>query len=812
MRKHQSSAPAGSRPAFTVLSHLALPLLAALGLPGAVSAMERDATGVIEEVIVTSQRRSESIQDVPVSVTAYNPEDIERISPRTLRDFDAMAPNVRIGMVTAAPGQGAIFIRGLGYADAENNQPPAVGVIIDGIYQGTNTGQLIDAFDIEQIEINRGPQGVLYGRNTTGGTIVVKRARPEFNEFGFDVSGQVGTDDEFIGKAKVNIPLIEDTLAMKLGGIHKERDGFFENITRDTDAGAEDYDAVTFALRYQPSDRFDALFTYDWIDQGGDIPPQDPRWNGNDPYINEADYDEFQELDVDMYGLTLNIQVGNAVLESITGYIDSTDVTGQDFDGSTLESLATPLAQLHTLRDRNYEQFSQELKLVGDINDNWSYLVGGFYWDADFGFKQGTNQVIALPSAGLGAPVGTPCALFGLPSPALDPTMCQIPPAFTAQRTAETVESVAVFGSLDWRITDRLSVSAGVRWLDEEKTFRTAFYQGVPPDHGPTNKFGLSILPPSEQTGAPMVGPVSESKSWDDTLYRFTVNWQVTDDNLLYASYADGFKSGGVHNRGVDPEFLAFSPETVESIEIGSKNTLMDGRLTLNFAAFVTDRKAVQAASVLTLPNNAPPGTNTIVNNIPKQELWGLEFEGYAMLTDALSLRLAAGYIDAETQPFSLDSRRTAFNPDGSGCNPFTNPGLFPNAPDTQPNSCPPISFEGGDVLFVPDWNYSATLAYDRLIQTGALHASVTWRAQDDFNIAGSPPNSFLVEDSYGLLDARASYQWNLQSGDMLRVSVYGKNLLDEEYREQILLLGVDGGFQGWGPPRQVALELVYSH
>lgn len=111
----------------------------------------------------------------------------------------------------------------------------------------------------------------------------------------------------------------------------------------------------------------------------------------------------------------------------------------------------------------------------------------------------------------------------------------------------------------------------------------------------------------------------------------------------------------------------------------------------------------------------------------------------------------------------------------------------------------------------MPDWNYSLTVAYDRMFRGGEFHGSITHRAQDDFIIAGSPPNDFIVEDSYGLLDARMSYQWNLANDDHLRVSVYGKNLTDEEYKEQILLLGVDGGFQGWGPPRQVALEVVYS-
>ena len=809
-----------SKTLFGTTGRVALILGGALAAAPLVPALaaERDRSGVIEELIVTSQRRAESIQDVPISVTAFNQEDIERISPRTLRDLDAMVPNVRIGMGTAAPGAGAIYIRGLGYGDAENNQAPAVGLIIDGIFQGTNTGQLIDTFDIEQIEINRGPQGVLYGKNTTGGTIVVKRSQPRFNEWGFDAAAQVGTENERILKAKVNVPLVDDLLAMKIGAIHKEHDGFYKNITRGGDAGAEDYAALMFALKYQPNDRFDAVFTYDKTKQRGDIPPQDPRWNGDNPFINEADFDEFQKLDVDMFGLTLNFELGNgASLESITGYIDSTDVVGQDFDGSTMNSLASPLAQLHTLRDRDYKQFSQELKLMGDFNDSVSYMVGGLYWDAEFDFGQGTNQVVAIPSAAFGFPPGTPCEVAAgfLPFPILwsplDASLCQLPPAFTAQRTAETVESVAVFGSIDWRVTDTFTLNAGVRWLEEKKDFTTAFFRGVPPTTGPTNAWGASILPPTEPLGDAIVGPVRVKDDWNDTIFRITANWNVTPDNLLYASFAQGFKSGGIHNRGNDPEFLAYGPESVDSYEIGSKNTLLEGRLRLNFAAFMTEVTDLQAATVVTLPNNQPPGTNTIVNNLPKREIWGLEFEGHARVTDHLSFRLAAGYLDAETQAYSVNSRRAAFNQNGTACNPFTNPDLFPGAPAVQPNSCPNIAFAGGQVPFVPEWNFSFTAAYDRYFQGGALHASVTTRTQDDFIIAGSPPNNFIVEPRYTLVDARVAYQWNMANDDTLRLALYGKNLTDKEYKQQILLLGVDGGFQGWGPPRQVALELVYS-
>ena len=159
---------------------------AAAGMPvlfaGSVHAAEGD-DPVIEEIVVTSRRRSESVQDVPLSVTAFGEERIDQVKPKTLRDFDGLAPNVFIGMNTAGPGASATYIRGIGYAGIEKTQSPQVGIIVDGVQLGSNTGGLIDAFDIESIEINRGPQGVLYGKNTTGGNIVVNRVKPQFNEF-----------------------------------------------------------------------------------------------------------------------------------------------------------------------------------------------------------------------------------------------------------------------------------------------------------------------------------------------------------------------------------------------------------------------------------------------------------------------------------------------------------------------------------------------------------------------------------------------------------------------------------------------------
>ena len=391
---------------------------AALQVGAADADAPSNSSHAIQETIVTARRQAENIQDVPLSVTAFSDEDIARVAPRTLRDFDGLSPNVRIGMNTAGPSAAAIFIRGIGYADIEKTQSPAVSMIVDGVQQGSSTGQLINTFDVEQIEVLRGPQGVLQGKNTTGGAIIVTRIRPTFNEVDWAASLQVGNYDERELKARVNIPLIDDQLAVKISANTKDRDGFFKNITLGTDVGAVDSDAATIAVRWAPTDDINALLTYDYIKDRGDIPPQDPRYNGKDPFKNEANLDEFQKYDVDGLSLNLDIDLPFGTLTSITGWQQADDTVRQDFDGSTRNSSAVPLVQLHTLRAQEYEQFSQELKLNGKLFiDELSYTVGLFYWKTTLNFQQGTNLVLQLPSAVFGLTPAQNCRSRQNPSP-----------------------------------------------------------------------------------------------------------------------------------------------------------------------------------------------------------------------------------------------------------------------------------------------------------------------------------------------------------------------------------------------------------
>ena len=787
---------------------------------------EADESGLIEEIVVTSRRRQESQQDVPLSVTAFSGEQIERLKPQTLRDFDGLAPNVYIGMNTAGPSASALYIRGIGYADIEKTQSPQVGVIVDGIQMGSSTGQLIDVFDVESIEINRGPQGVLFGKNTIGGNMVVNRVRPQFNEFGLKAAAEVGNFDSRIVKARINVPLADDQLALKVGAISRKRDGFYHNITLDDTAGDVDISNQTVALRWAPSDSVDAILTYDRIRDRGMIPPQDPRFNGDDPFENLADKKEPVKYDVDQIGLRVSWDLSDRMtLNAITGWHDGHDIVNQDFDGGSINGAAIPFAQLHTLRDQEYEVFTQELRLSGSLTDTVDFMAGVYYFDSELKFQQNTNNVLQLPPVALavdafGFPVGSflgnTCSqvnervntvsqlVLGVPifnlraNPALGDLMCQFPNARSIQHAGEDVQSMAVFGSLTWRPTEDIEVSFGMRYIDEEKdAFNSYFdYSDATFDTGSVvNEFDFAGRP--ERMGASYEG----SDAWDDVIIQASANWAITDNNRAYVAYSEGFRSGGFSVRSARSASEApFQPEDAFQIEVGLKNEFLDRRLRVNVAYFYLERSGSQFSSIIPLPPGSIPGTTTIINNGGTSEYSGLEGEAQWLLSEDFTLAVTGGSLDVKNQEFTMDC--------------FTLDGCATGVPGVTDPPGTLRTLGGNSDSRQPDWNLAVTLAFDRQVGQGRFSANVGWKTVGDFLLVntGGGADQRLFEGGYDGVDARVSYEWTLNSGTIVSASVFGKNLTDEEWREQALFLGgPNTGFQGWGAPRTYAFELMVT-
>jgi iron complex outermembrane receptor protein len=766
------------------------------GIAAGAAEPAQTSAGVIEEVVVTSRREEESIQDVPVAVSAFTEQDLQRLAPYTLADMDGLMPNVSIQQQTAGPGMGAIFIRGIGSADVEKTTPPQVGLVVDGIFMATNTGQLIDMFDIDQMEVNRGPQGVLYGKNTTGGTIVVRRSQPQFNNFDAKVSVEGGTYNEEVYKGKVNIPLINDTLALKLAGMYDKRDGVYHNTTLGGDDANVDYKTYSASLKWAPIEAVTATLWYDNIDDTGNYGiPNSPYIGGKQPFKTQANLKQPVNYQVDEWGMNVQWDLGGATLESITGLVNSKDSTQQDFDNSTLATVAIPLPQLHTLRDQNFEQNSEELRLSGDLMKNVKFTLGGLYYSTSLDFRQGTNQVLQLPygAGGFGLPPGGTCADFGLnpnPIPAVGNALCQFqePPSY--QRTNQQDLSTAAYGALNWQVIDKLELSVGTRRIQQDINWHGAFYPAaVPPG---------SIQPPHGASGpAQAPFPINSKNDWNKTIFEGSATYNITDENMVYARFSQGFRSGGFSNRGNDPRYLSFGPERANAGEIGTKNEFFDHRVQLNLTEFYTVVQEAQFGSILTT-NGVPPGTNTIVNNAGGDvKTWGTEVQAAWLINDLFSIVATYGYQDNKVDQFQISTALVPINPDGTGCS------LGP--------ACPSITLGGASLGRAPKYNYSVQGIYSQNFGPYNVALSVVGHGQDDsILVGGATAAAVVTQKAYSLVDMREALQWNMQENHTLRLSLIGKNLNDKQYLTEALPLG-NGGFEGWGAPRTWALELLYQ-
>ena len=546
---------------------------------------------------------------------------------------------------------------------------------------------------------------MLFGKNTTGGTIVVTLHRPTFEPSG-KLSFEAGNYANNIGKGRVSFPLVEDKLAVKIGGTYKKRDGYYDNITQGGNRGKIDYFGGTVALLFTPTDNFEALFTVDRIEDRAEIPPQDPRYNGNDPFINESDIQESQILSVDGYGLQMIWDLDVGKITSITGYSDNADKVLQDFDGASITGGSTPLGRLHTLRDQVYEQWSQELRFEKSFGDDLDMTLGGYYFESELDFHQQTENIVQIPNP-TPAP-SLPCAVLGLnPNPALGDVFCQLNPSYSEQLAKEKVESKALFASLTWRATETIEIAGGVRWIDEQKDFRNAYFN-LTPAVAPGTALNVGGIP----RGAGVIAGTAfdDSGSWDDIVVEGSVNWQFAESNSLYARFAQGFRSGGFSIRGtgtaicsatvcdandaavigvtgdvVGPAILdanglevgappdglpdyavrtpsAFDPEQIWSVELGSKNDFLDGRLRVNVSAFYTELDDGQFSQVITTPTLLP-ATNTVISNAGTREVKGLEAEVTALLGGGFTVLLSGGLQETKSDDFEIDGARSNFGP-----------------------------------------------------------------------------------------------------------------------------------------------------
>ena len=728
-------------------------------LPAMAQDAPREAASALEEVIVTAQKREESAQDVPISLTALDAAQIEKTYSRDIQDVENLVPNVIIDP-TLGNGTASISIRGFQLNDVEKSFDPAVAVYLDGIYLANTTGALLQMYDAEAVEVLRGPQGTLFGRNTIGGLINIRRAAPT-GEFGGKVALNFGRFSQLDARAVINFDAMADgKFSHKFSVVRQDGGGYFQNVTRGEREGDTSFTGITWSALFKPSENFDALLTLDYFDdksptrpvtsltQPGEVfcaPPafaigcgQGP---GNSDYHRSPTTSLEQEAFVETKAATLNAtwRLSDAhKIVSVTGWRDIEDDALQEFDG-----VAAPV--FWTQRPQTSTQFSEELRLESDWNDRVKSVVGLYYFENDYELNQRTFSPAFF---------GDPTAPMGI--------------AFSARNFSQDVEAQAAFAQVDWSITDSLILSLGGRYSKEDKSARgTEFLQingvGLVPqisygDDPSRPNYASTFVDPATGQTRTANGVASFSKFTP----RVNLTWKWAEDKLAYVTYSKGYRSGGFNGRASGPSTLGpYQPEEVETIEVGTKTQWLDNRLRFNAAVFDTDYTDKQEDVVFPDPIAV---TVTLVQNASAATIRGAEFEILGIPTDGLTLGLNVGILDA-----SYDNWRV--------------PGIAGGIVDKS----------GFELRRAPDLTASFNAQYEQALGNGNfLVYGLNYSYKDDYYIIANTVQRAAAQDSglvkaFGLLDASVTYE-----AENWSVSLWGKNLTEEDYFLHVLDVGTN--------------------
>ena len=565
----------------------------------ALPALAQDQGGsAIEEIVVTAQKREESLQDTPISIAAFSARDLENKGISGLTDLRAQVPNLQL---TPFPNNAAttqIFMRGVGLADDQITQDGGVAVYMDGVYVARSQGLAMEVADLERIEVLRGPQGTLYGRNATGGAINFITRKPDLGDFGFKGQVTIGNYDNRRFKAAVNIP-VGETIAARLSYVNQKQHGFIRNPGTGIDRwGDKDREAMRADVLWQPSDRFSLRYSYDRTEIG-DTPyyvalsPLHPlvldRPEAGSPLVRDVLPNDITSQG---HSLTAEYEVSDALtVRSITGYRKLDNFQNQDYLTGALGP--NPL-QKNSSRAKQ-DQWSEEVQLIGDALDGGLQYVAGFYY-----FKESGSNFSNSYS----------------------------PPTLTRSFTTATIDnrSYALFGQATFTpqwLDNRLHLTVGLRqsWDKREATLsRQTQVNGGP----------ITTIP----------GFGDGNRTFKDFSPSFVVAFDASPDVNIYAKAVKGYKSGGFNVRASSITRFdeGFGPETLWSYEAGIKSQWLDNRLRLNAAAFISKYSDIQV-NVQSDPTNI---RLTDVLNAGKATVKGVEVD--LTLAPVRNLRLSVNY------------------------------------------------------------------------------------------------------------------------------------------------------------------------
>jgi iron complex outermembrane recepter protein len=788
--------------------------------PAAAPAADEDAAIDSTEIIVTATLRNENLQSVPIAVSAFNTASLEKAGVRDIRALDNVSTSFNLNSTQTESGGTTLRVRGVGTTGNNTGLESAVGIFLDGVYLSRPGIALGDLLDVSQVELLRGPQGTLFGRNTSAGALNIKTAKPNLNKFEGFANGTYGNFNLVNVQGGVSAPLVEGQLGVRLSAAYRNQKGFGRSVT-----GAESNDRNRYIIRgqlyWEPSSDFNLrligdyqksnekccdapviqessivaanLFLAAGLPRDGGIPISGPDAARNRLGNSQQFRDKIEQGGG---SAEVNLKLGGADLVSITGYRVSRAASVQETDFSSLNIFSTSTGSTAPANIipsfTKIKTFSQELRLSGEaFEDKLQYLIGAYYADEQISEIQslslGTDfqRAISVNLIALGAPGS---------NPARDIFASGVSAAgnFASNRFTQDGRNISVFTNETLKITDRFAINVGARYSDDNK--KGAFTQPLAsspaclavlanPLAGPLAALqalkplavGLTCFPFAVQTNilgpntaalAPTPVPFNRVFKDNELIYTGKLTWQPVDNINTYLSYTHGYKAGGFNldptaaAGGADPRF---NSEKVNTYEFGLKTKFLNNTVTANLAVFHNDLSDFQVLEFT--------GVQFVTFNVDKAKATGAELELSARVTPSFTVNGAITYTDAR---YPTDCAGTATSPQVTSLcgNKLT------NAPEVVV-----ITGFNYDRDFGSNLNFglngSVRLESDRRTSTQAVRVGT--------NI----PNPFDIQDSNFKVNLRASL--GTQDG-RIRVELFGNNIFNVQTRNVTFDIPLRGG------------------
>jgi len=562
-----------------------------------------DGSVLFEEIMVTATKKSQAqaIQDVPVAVTAFSERQLDALHMREISDLSFKIPNVSLDDIGTTRGTANFSIRGLGINSSIPSIDPTVGVFVDGMYLGLTGGVLFDQFDLQSIEILRGPQGLLFGRNVTGGAVLLNTTNPSFEARGkAKVSYESGDN---ISAAAVYSGPLSDNLAFKLGVYYNNDGGWFTNLANDNENfGKAETLIVRPAVTLRASDNIELTLRYEHGDSDGDGPAsQNHGLYGRDTFDFAVDEEGSYSLKWDQAIAELNVDVsfGDGVITNVMGWRQSDGSSSGDID-------ATASFLFHSDAGTDADQFSNELRYSGRFDDKLDVTVGVYYFTQDIDYferREIIGGVIDISGGGL-----------------------------------QEQSTKAIFGSFDLDLSDELTLITGIRYTEEKKSAEIATIR----PGGCNNDTRVCTT------------NFSNAAEWSNVTPKLGVRWQPDDNTQFYGFWTKGFRSGGYNLRNTSPAASPgpFDPEKTSVFEVGLKRDNEDKTLRTNFAVFVNNITDMQREVNISDP---VAGVVQIIDNTADARIWGFEAEVQAQLTSELTFTGNIGVLSSKYKRILFD-------------------------------------------------------------------------------------------------------------------------------------------------------------